>query len=381
MKRLLLILCWLASMQPTAARKRAEGFDLPYTVEHGKYIVVLETPAGPRRFFFDTGAARTCISETLSRELGLVPAGRAASGDYEGHQGEVACARVPWVRMGKAAYEDLDVFILPDSSYAFRCFGIDGIAGSDLLRGFIVRMPNPDSTILLTTDRSVLKELDRRRSARIYFAGTVPLVAVRTSDAQERYKIFARFDTGSTAFFDCRYDECSVLERKKLLRNVRRSRGYPGNMGWTNRVSSAEAATGRIFRFELAGQVLTEAPFRTTGGDSKLGCGLFRWGSVVIDYPGRRFWLLPRDETVETIDSPQRNVTLAFAAGRLIVGRIWDEALQEIIAPGDRIVRIGTSDVSEIDPCTYLCGDFGKADRISVRRKDDTIVTVEWKIW
>lgn len=57
MKRLLFVLCSLVAVQEVCARRPAVRFDLPYTVEHGKYVVVLGTPAGPRRFIFDTGAS------------------------------------------------------------------------------------------------------------------------------------------------------------------------------------------------------------------------------------------------------------------------------------------------------------------------------------
>ena len=152
MRRLLLVVCWLAAAQTVCARNPAVRFDLPYTLERGKYVVTVETAAGPRRFAFDTGASKTCISERLSRELGLAASGRGTSGDFEGHRHGITYVRVPYLRMGEATYSDRQVIVLPDSSYIFRCLGFDGIAGSDLLRGFVVRMPNADSTITLAGD-------------------------------------------------------------------------------------------------------------------------------------------------------------------------------------------------------------------------------------
>ena len=143
MRRLLLVVCWLAAAQTVCARKPAVRFDLPYTLERGKCVVTVETAAGPRRFAFDTGASQTCISERLSRELGLAASGRGTSGDFEGHRHAITYVRVPYLRMGEATYSDRQVIVLPDSSYIFRCLGFDGIAGSDLLRGFVVRMPMP----------------------------------------------------------------------------------------------------------------------------------------------------------------------------------------------------------------------------------------------
>ena len=101
MRRLLLVVCWLAAAQTVCARKPAVRFELPYTLERGKYVVTVETAAGPRRFAFDTGASQTCISERLSRELGLAASGWGTSGDFEGHRHAITYVRVPisgWAR-------------------------------------------------------------------------------------------------------------------------------------------------------------------------------------------------------------------------------------------------------------------------------------------
>ena len=116
MRRLLLVVCWLAAAQTVCARKPAVRFDLPYTLERGKYVVTVETAAGPRRFAFDTGASQTCISERLSRELGLAASGRGTSGDFEGHRHAITYVRVPYLRMGEATYSDRQVIVLPDLS-------------------------------------------------------------------------------------------------------------------------------------------------------------------------------------------------------------------------------------------------------------------------
>lgn len=78
-------------MQEVCARRPAVRFDLPYTVEHGKYVVVLGTPAGPRRFIFDTGASGTCISESLRDELGAEIVKTQKVRDFEGHVVPIDC--------------------------------------------------------------------------------------------------------------------------------------------------------------------------------------------------------------------------------------------------------------------------------------------------
>ena len=381
MRRLLLVVCWLAAAQTVCARKPAVRFDLPYTLERGKYVVTVETAAGPRRFAFDTGASKTCISERLSRELGLAASGRGTSGDFEGHRHAITYVRVPYLRMGEATYSDRQVIVLPDSSYIFRCLGFDGIAGSDLLRGFVVRMPNADSTITLAGDLHQLGGFRCRGGARIHFAGNAPVIAARVGCGKSRMKTYMKFDTGSGALFDCRYDECRAMIEKGILREVRRTEGHSGNLGWTNRSVVGEAVRGVIPEFGLAGNTLAGMPLEVThGGHSKLGCGVFRWGTVVIDYPGRRFWLLPHAEPPGPPDVSVSGVTVALDGGRLVVGQVLDETLADRVAPGDRIVFLGTVDVSRVDPCAVIRGEIrGDKPQMTVERKDGTRVTVPVK--
>lgn len=381
MKPLLLALCWIVAAQAVCARKPAVRFDLPYTVENGKYVVTVETSAGPRRFVFDTGASRTTISERLSRELGLSEVDRGLIGDFEGHRQSLAYVQVPYLRLGEAVFTDKRVVVVPDSSYIFRCLGFDGIAGGDLLRDFVVRMPNADSTITLAGDIRLLGEFVRRDAARIHFAGNSPVIAAVLRNGKSRMKTYMKFDTGSAALFDCRYEECLALLEKGILRDVRRTEGHSGNLGWSNRSVVGDAVRGVVPEFVLAGQRLAAVPLEIThGSHSKLGCGLFRWGTVVIDYPGRRFWLLPHAAQPEPPDASVMNVTVALDGGRLVVGQVWDETLGTVIAPGDRIVRLGTVEVERVDPCAFIRGEV-RPDKpeLTVERKDGTRVRVPVK--
>jgi len=378
MKRVLLLLCGLAAVQNLCARQGAGRFDLPYTSVRGLYVVTVETPAGAHRFAFDTGASRTVVSERLGRMLKAAATGRTEAFDYEGHRRTIPCIRIPRLRMGEALYTDIPADVLPDSSYIFSCLGLDGVVGSDLLRRFVVRMPNADSTITLADDIRTLGEPDRRRAVRCSFAGGCPLVVLRVRNGRSGMKIRAKFDTGSTALFDCRYDECRTMAAKGILRNVRRTVGHSGNLGWTNRSVVGEAMRGIAPALEIAGNDLGAVPVATTHGrHSILGCALFRWGRVVIDYPGRRFWLLPHADAPAPPDTSVRNIGAALDGGRLVVGQVWDESLAEIVSPGDRIVRIGTKEVPEGDPCAVVRGElYGDKPEMVVERRDGTRVTV-----
>ena len=178
MKRLLFVLCSLFAVQEVCARRPAVRFDLPYTVEHGKYVVVLGTPAGSRRFIFDTGATSTCISESLRCELGAETVKTEKVRDFEGHVVPIDLVRLDSLRMGDALFRDHPVLVMPDTSLVFACLRVDGIAGCDLLRWCAVRMPNADSTITVTDDVRSLGLPRGRRMSRMELGGGCPFLPV-----------------------------------------------------------------------------------------------------------------------------------------------------------------------------------------------------------
>lgn len=380
MRRFLLVFCWVAAAWELSAREPGASFDLPFTVEHGKYVVTVETAVGPRRFIFDTGASQTTVSEKLCRELGLSAVGRSATSDFEGHRYPVDRVRIPALRMGDATYKNVWAILLPDSSYIFRCLGFDGLVGSDLLRGFVVRMPNPDSTITLATDRRLVGNPDRAAGIRMV-GKSRPVIPVHAGNGKRRMKAYVLFDTGSASLFKCRYGDSRALDEAGVLRDARYTVGHSGNLGWTNRSVVREAIHALVPEFEIAGNKLRGVPLEVTHGTTnKIGCGLFRWGTVVIDFPARRFWLLPHAEQPAPPDASVQNVTATLDGGRLVVGQVWDESLAEVVAPGDRIVRLGTVDVSQIDPCAVVRGEVrGDKPEMTIERSDGSRVTIGLK--
>ncbi len=137
-RRLLTLFCALFAVQALSARRPSGRFDVPCRIEYGKYVVEVGTPSGPRRFIFDTGASRTTVSEKLCRELKLPAVGQKMTGDFEGYRERLVLARIPFLQLGEARFDDWPVAVVPDTSYVW-CLGVDGIVGSDLLRRFVVR--------------------------------------------------------------------------------------------------------------------------------------------------------------------------------------------------------------------------------------------------
>ena len=291
MKRLLFVLCSLVAVQEVCARRPAVRFDLPYTVEHGKYVVVLGTPAGPRRFIFDTGASGTCISESLRCELGAETVKTQKVRDFEGHVVPIDLVRLDSLRMGDALFRDHPVLVMPDTSQVFACLRVDGIAGCDLLRWCAVRMPNADSTITVTDDVRRLGLPRGRRMSRMELGGGCPFLPVTCRNGDRQARMYVKFDTGSAGYFHFSYaDSGDAPPPLWFIDSLRWADGYASAIGWTNRNRVNSYFRGTIPRFEIQGTAIADMPVKRTFGHNRiLGCKLLDWGQVVLDFRRKRF--------------------------------------------------------------------------------------------
>ena len=57
---------------------------------------------------------------------------------------------------------------------------------------------------------------------------------------KSRMKTYMKFDTGSGALFDCRYDECRAMIEKGILQEVRRTEDIPAIWGGPTARSSVK---------------------------------------------------------------------------------------------------------------------------------------------
>ena len=281
-------------------------------------------------------------SESLRDELGAEIVKTQKVRDFEGHVVPIDLVRLDSLRMGDALFRDHPVLVMPDTSLVFACLRVDGIAGCDLLRWCAVRMPNADSTITVTDDVRTLGLPRGRRMSRMELGGGCPFLPVTCRNGDRQARMYVKFDTGSAGYFHFSYaDSGDAPPPLWFIDSLRWADGYASAIGWTNRNRVNSHFRGTIPRFEIQGTAIADMPVKRTFGHNRiLGCKLFDWGQVVLDFRRKRFLFIPRGGEAKAPPQPACNFTLALSAGQLVVGQVWDEALADVIAPGDRILSL-----------------------------------------
>jgi hypothetical protein len=89
--------------------------------------------SGPHLFLLDTGGASTVVSDTLARQLGLIPAGSHRIDTMSGSR-TVGLTRVDELRLGGETFTGVEVLWMDLANLRARDSRIEGVIGQDLLR-------------------------------------------------------------------------------------------------------------------------------------------------------------------------------------------------------------------------------------------------------
>lgn len=103
---------------------------------------------------------------------------------------------------------------------------------------------------------------------------------------------------------------------------------------------------------QLAGAIFKNVTVNTTDSkDSRIGAELLKYGDVIIDYPGKKFYFRPY--STGEIDLGERNwpVQPVFKDGKFVIGVLWDPAFKDEIQLGDEILSFGEIDFESITAC------------------------------
>ena len=95
----------------------------------------------------------------------------------------------------------------------------------------------------------------------------------------------------------------------------------------------------------------------TTTNDavSRIGSKLLEYGKVTLDYKNKRFHFLPFENiNADELSERPRAILPTWQNDKLVVGIIWDKALEPQINLGDEILSIDGVDIQSMDICEFF---------------------------
>jgi hypothetical protein len=332
---------WAQAVSLDRGRVRPSNYfeEIEFDITKGKLLVPVTIAGREYSFILDTGAPNM-ISKDLYFTLNPKVSGSIGVMDASGNRELLKVVSLQGLKMGDVEFLNTPSLVFDFSNDpVFKCYGIDGIIGSNMLR---------KSVIQLDTKRKVLRLSNKIDGLALSNAISTPMELVGsqnspyiwinlkgTENARERVLV----DTGMDKLYAPAKTNYNILKDKKVFEVVGSSVGT-GSVGLFGKGAREEHFRMILPTLQLGNFTLSDVPSITTNDtDSKIGAELLVYGSMTLDYRRQRFYFQPYTE-VSRSSKPDFGFTATVDGDKPVIGFVWDESLKEKIHYGDEILEV-----------------------------------------
>ena len=334
---------------------------IPYQNISGKIIVPVTINGKTYNFILDTGAALT-ISDRLFKELNLPIIGQTEIKDVAGRGKEMKFILLPELHLQGITIINTPTCVHHEESSdffnLFECFEIDGIIGSNELRNSVIQFDERNKQVIISDN---FFKIPKKKVVKAQKMELTPLSnPLITIGLQKEQKIGDRveFDTGSSEFYTMSMYTYNWLNGRTDVTKIAEGEGS-FVWGLHGTLENQQHLLLNIPELHLRNKTFNDVIVTTTNTTSLIGTQLLQYGKVTLDYKKKRFYFEPfyNINTDELSERP-RAILPTLQNKKLVVGIIWDKALESIINLGDEVLSINGFDIQAIDTCEYLTRDF-----------------------
>jgi hypothetical protein len=346
---LLISVCCRAQVNINKGGSTAKNYyvEIPYQLVHGEIMINVEIAGKKHKFMFDTGAP-TGISTALAEQLKAVTLGKFPVGDAGGRSDSVSFVRLDELKIGNVSFSGIPALgKVPDF---FDCIQVEGIIGSNLVRGSIVNLQS-DRHMLVITDQPGKLKLDKTHASSMATDSlqSQPFIAIKLCGGS----LTMPFDTGMDQFITFEDQAMDIMQK--------------GGMGQCFQVADKGFGAGMIGAFGLqpyAGKYLVKFPLLQIG-DARfenvyaetnkdvtpvIGSHILNYGNVTLDYINKQFYFDPRSPSND-LDEKHWPFGFTVKDGKLVIALIWSRG-KGLVQLGEQVLSIDGKDYQNVDICT-----------------------------
>ncbi|MBB6498666.1 retropepsin-like aspartic protease [Pedobacter cryoconitis] len=322
--------------------------EIPYQTINGKMFIQVELNGKKHKFLFDTGAP-VAVSPALSAELKAPFVDEDTLSDVNGITDTIGVVKLKNIKLGSIMFTDIPAITLfPDF---YKCWNIDGVIGSNILRNSIVSI-NETKHLIILTDQLNKLALNDSYSSELTTDNSYqsnPMIKILLGND---ITVDLGFDTGDNEFLRISEEITDELPATGIYNVL--ANGYGANtIGGLGLQQRAEKHLIRIGTIKLGNSEFTNVITETNkGGTSAIGSKILQYGIVTLDFIHSKFYFNshhPKNEVKEK----QWPFVPTVINDRLSIGVVWDKYKNEV-KPGQQIVAIDDVDYSGVTLCDML---------------------------
>ncbi len=324
---------------------------VPYENINGKLIHRADINGKPYRFILDTGAP-TSISARLFDDLNPNLIAKIPISDANNKTDSLTIVRLNDIKIGNVEFTNIPALVI-DNPVLSECFQVDGLIGSNLLRGSIVQIDNKSKTVVITDDEKKLSLNPKHASDLFLDKQSSPVITIGLKN-KRKAKEQVLLDTGMNALYDLSLNNFSLFQEHEIVNILASARGSNA-MGLFGLAQDTVQYRLHLPEMEINNvKILNLSAETTTDDNSRIGSSILDYGVMTIDYKNKKFYLSPYDHNA--IDASEKAFPIDYVPrnNQLHVSFVWDTTIADKIAVGDQIIAVDNISYAQIDICDLV---------------------------
>ena len=319
--------------------------EIPYETVNGKLFVYVEVVGKKAKFLFDTGAP-LAVSKELAARSGIIHDNILI--DAYGNKDSALVVRLDSIRLGSLVFKNIPAISgMPDF---YKCWDVEGVIGSNLLRNSIVRI-DPVGHLIILTDQADKLGLANKKSIPLIASGiqSDPKIGVLFKG---KVNLLLGFDTGDASFLRISEDNMDQLKRSGAYEIL--ARGYGShNFSGSGTERNADKYLLKVPFLNVGDGLFQNVVFETFKSTfPAIGSKLLEYGSVTLDYIHGKFYFDAARFTND-LAGKQWSFQPSFTDNKLVVGVVWEDGEAQV-TPGQQIIAVDGIDCRHFSLCDLL---------------------------
>ncbi len=352
---------------------------IQYEFVLGKIVIPVTINQKTYKFILDTGAPNI-FSNTVLKENNLIVGDSINISDANNLNEAMKSAMIPQLKIGNLTFENQAGLVYNfENHILLKCYGIDGIIGSNLFRKSILKINSQNQSITITNKIKQLKIEKKPMKMVLVNNQLSPYIELKfIGKNKKKASDMVLVDTGMDGLYDMSKRAFSIFEEHKIFDLLSTSKGI-GDIGIFGSGVAIEQnlvqiETTLLNQYELKNVVTST----TSDNNSRIGLDFLKHGNLTFDFINKKFYFEP----VNTVElDPRPKFQTSLQNDKVVIGLIWDENLKRLMNSGDEVMSIDQENISEMSLCDYLAYKKNwkskKKYNIKIKNKENNISEIE----
>jgi len=316
-----------------------------------KIIIEAEVNGVKGRYIVDTGAMCIVFKDSTN-EQNYDVIRRMNIEDANDRKKETEIVQVNNIRIGELEYYNIPALYIKPFAGLLKCFDVDGMIGSNLLRFGAFKIDVKNKKLYLANSYKDFN-LRKKQGGKLYVnrIQSSPFIAL-TLNGKKQHGVL--FDTGSAGIYSFNENVAKQMQIKGLFdQPAYESNGTNSQGAWGLDSTDIQTQIWRVNHLQLANAEFTNLLLRSDHASSRIGMELLENGEFILDYPNKRFFFHPYKLVTEKLSVAGFGIDFASINDTIRVNGIWSGTIAEQrgILKGDILVNIRGFDLREAELC------------------------------